>query len=177
FTRSMAGVRSAVLAGAAALAGSTLALAWTGSAAAAVPGCHTSGLVIWLYQPPGGGTAGSTYYDLEFTNLSGHSCAVSGYPGVSAVNLTGGQVGKSASRNPAHPIKKVTLGNGASAIAVLQVTDVGNFPAASCHPTTAAGLKVYPPGQTAAKVAPFPFNACSAAAGPAFLHVEALQKS
>jgi hypothetical protein len=35
-------------------------------------------------------------YYLEFTNLSGHACTLAGYPGVSAVGLSGGQLGSPA---------------------------------------------------------------------------------
>jgi hypothetical protein len=37
---------------------------------------------------------------------------------------------------------------------------------------TAAGLRVYPPNQTRARLVPFPFGACSRA-GPIYLHVTA----
>jgi hypothetical protein len=38
----------------------------------------------------------------------------------------------------------------------------------------AAGLRVYPPGQTASELVPYPFEAC-ARSGPVYLHVEAVQ--
>lgn len=176
--RGFTAARAALL-GAGAALGATMGLMAgpTSVAGAAVPGCSTSGLVIWLYVTPGGAAAGSAYYDLEFTNLSGHSCWMSGYPGVSAVDLSGDQLGLAASRDPAHTPHKVTIKDNASAIAIVQVVDVGNFPTSSCHPVAAAGFRVYPPGQTAAKVAPFPFNACSAGTSAVFLHVEALQSS
>jgi hypothetical protein len=63
---------------------------------------------------------------------------------------------------------------GATATVVLAITDVANFPEASCHPLTAAGLRVYPPNQRASQVISFPFRACSR--GPSYLHVEAVQK-
>jgi hypothetical protein len=52
----------------------------------------------------------------------------------------------------------VTLAAGATAIAVLQYSNV----TVSNHrcATTAAGLRVYPPGQTASKVIPFPITVC-----------------
>lgn len=146
------------------------------AAPAARPSCATSGLVLWLSEPAGGGAAGSYYYDLDFTNLSGHTCVLAGYPGVSAVDLAGHQLGKAASRNPANKPVRVTLPSGATAVAILQLTDVGVFPRTSCRPTTAAGLRVYPPNQRASKIVPFPFRAC-AASGAVFLHVEATQKS
>ena len=53
----------------------------TGAATAAnVPSCRTSGLVVWL-DTMGGGYAGGTVYDLQFTNLSGVRAPCSAIPG------------------------------------------------------------------------------------------------
>ncbi len=134
-------------------------------------GCTTSGLVIWLYNEPGGGTAGSVFYKLELTNLSGHACTLFGYPGVSAVDLANGQLGAGASREAFGKPRTVTLAPGAGAQAVLRITDAGALP--GCRPVTAAGLRVYPPGQSAAKRIPFPFQACSRA-GHTDLRVRAI---
>lgn len=128
---------------------------------AAAPACRTSGLVVWLSETAGGGAAGSYYYTLNFTNLSGRSCTLLGYPGVSAVNLAGGQVGSPARREPGQAARTVTLRNGASATGVLRIVDAGNFPPSSCREVLAAGLRVYPPGQRSARIVPFPFEACS----------------
>ena len=67
-------------------------------------------------------------------------------------------------------MRVVTLPKGATAKAVLQITEAGNFPSSACAQTTAAGLRVYPPNQTAAKIVPFPFGACSRS-GPVYLHI------
>ena len=64
---------------------------------------------------------------------------------------------------------------GATATVVLKVTDVGVYSPSTCAPVTAAGLRVYPPGERASKIVPFPFRGCSRS-GPAFLTVEAVQK-
>src|ERR1700745_1341644 len=89
----------AALAGAAALA-ATMAVASASLAAGpqplaapANPPCKTSGLVIWSNNGAGGGTAGSVFYKLRFTNLSGHTCTLTGFPKVSAVNLAGKRIG------------------------------------------------------------------------------------
>ena len=143
----------------------------TSSAAArAIAACETSGLVVWLNNQAGGAAAGSTYFKLEFTNLSGRACTLRGYPGVSAVDLRGLQLGSAAGRNPTHPSRTLTLRPGASAASVLQIADALNYPAATCHRTTAAGLRVYPPNETRAKTVPFPFLAC-ARSGPTYLHI------
>jgi hypothetical protein len=114
---------------------------------------------MWL-NSEGSGTAGSFYYHLEFANLSGRTCTLGGYPGVSAVNLAGRQIGASARREVTQRPRVVTLAPEAQTTALIRVVDVGALPA-SCRPVTAAGFRVYPPGQTTSKVVPFPFRTCS----------------
>lgn len=166
----LAGVSARRLAIAAAMAGAAAlipvaSLAATGSPAAATaastPACATAGLVAWISYDQG--AAGTFYYSLSFTNLSGHACTLRGHPGVSAVGLSNAQVGARGSwGNPGNAkLRTVKLGNGATATAVLAITDVGVFPAKTCHQVMAAGLRVYPPGQSASKVIPYPFSACS----------------
>ena len=155
------------------------ALAATSSAPAgaapAVAACPTSGLVVWL-DTAGSGAAGSTFYSLELTNLSGHTCTLQGYPGVSAVNLSGAQLGRAASHDPAHKPAVVKLVNDASATVILRIVEAGNYPTAACQPVTAAGLRVYPPGRRVSKIVPYPFAACSHS-GPIYLSVEAVTKA
>jgi hypothetical protein len=148
----------------------------TGGAAAAgqtAPKCTTSGLVVWI-DTQGNGAAGSVYYKLKFTNLSGHACTLFGYPGVSAVDLRGRPLGKSAGRD-ASPKHLIRLGKGTTANALLRIVEVRNFPAARCHRVSAAGLRVYPPNQTGARLVPFPFQACSRR-GPVYLSVRPVSR-
>ena len=128
---------------------------------ASTPACHTAGLVIWLSNPQG--AAGTFYFTLNFTNLSGHACTLRGHPGVSAVNLSGGRVGQPAGwGNPGNAtLRTIRLAGGATATAVLAVTDVYNYPAGVCHRVTAAGLRVIPPNQFTSKLVPYPIEACS----------------
>jgi len=163
------------LAAAAALAVSPVANA-SHARTAAVPACTTSGLVVWI-NTTGNGTAGSIYYTLEFTNLSGHSCTLTGYPGVSAVDLAGHRLGSAGGRDhfsPAHTVTLTASGAHQTATATLRIVEAGNFPGSACAITTAAGIRVYPPNQTASKVVPFPFSACSHA-GPVILTVRVVQ--
>jgi hypothetical protein len=157
----------------AAAAGAMLAITAVAGAATAIPRCTTPGLVVWL-NTNGNPAAGSFYYTLELTNLSGRRCVLRGFPGVSAVDLAGRRVGSAATRNPRTPVRTLVLPPGRTASAVLQVNDTGVFPAGACRPVTAAGLRVYPPDATASKVVPFAFRACSRA-GRAYLHVESLR--
>jgi Domain of unknown function (DUF4232) len=143
-----------------------------GSAVKSPPKCPTSGLVVWL-NTNGDGAAGSTYYKLEFTNLSGSTCTLTGYPGVSGVDLGGHQLGSAGSHDTVTAVHTVSLANGATKSATLRVTEAGNFPRARCHMAEAAGVRVYPPNQTTSKIIPFPFYACTHT-GPAYLSVRAV---
>ena len=154
----------------------TISFAPAAAAAASAPAaCATSDLVAWI-NTNGNGAAGSIYYTLEFTNLSGRACTMLGYPGVSAISLGGGEVGSVAGRSSGFTPALVTIARGATVTALLQITEAANFPNASCHRTTAAGLRVYPPNQRASSVIPFPFAACSSS-GPTILHVEPVHKA
>jgi len=135
--------------------------------------CAAGGLVTWL-NTSGSGALGTIYYDVEFTNLSGHTCTLRGYPGISGISLSGAQLGSAAGRTSTTPVRTITLQAGKTAVAMLGIVEVGNFPAAKCHPTTAAGLRVYAPNQTASRTVPYPFGAC-AKAGETYLFVQAVK--
>jgi Protein of unknown function (DUF4232) len=165
------GRRRRALAGAVAIAALGLSVATASgsfaasprASAASAPACATSELVVWL-NTNGSGAAGSIFYTLEFTNLSSHPCTLSGFPGVSAVDLSGHRIGAPGKRDNFAAPHTVTLGSGPNAraaIATLRIVENGNFPRSSCGPVTAAGLRVYPPNQRASKLVPFPFGACS----------------
>jgi hypothetical protein len=130
-----------------------------GAARTATPSCATSGLDVWL-NTNGSSATGHTGYRLNFTNLSGSTCTLFGYPGVSGVTLGGTQIGSAASRNGTTP-HTITLANGATTHALVVITNTDFFPPSSCKAVTAAGLRVYPPNQTKSRVVPFPFSACS----------------
>jgi hypothetical protein len=137
--------------------------------AASAPACPASALRVWL-GVPGEGAAGSVYYPLELSNVSSHTCTLFGFPGVSAVAPGGAQLGSPATRDHTDPTNLVTLSAGATAHALLKITNVGVFPPSTCQPANAIGLKVYPPNDTAATVVDFPFQAC-AKSGPVFLTI------
>ncbi|MGA2969368.1 MAG: DUF4232 domain-containing protein [Acidimicrobiales bacterium] len=155
-------------------------------ATSGAPRCTTGDLVVWL-NTTGNGAAGSSYYNLEFTNVSAHACSVSGYPGVSAVNVAGTQIGSAAGHNAEHPATLITLSSATAggglggfvthntATVILQITDAGNYSNSTCGRVVSAGLRVYPPDQTASRIIPYPFVTC-AKHGPLILHVEPIQK-
>jgi hypothetical protein len=133
------------------------------SGAAAGSACAPSDLRVTLVTSGGGAAAGSTYYPLNFTNVSGSSCTLDGYPGISFVTSpTGSQIGSPASRNPAVAAGPVTLAPGGIAHATLQVVDAMNYSASACHPVTAHWLRVFPPGQYSAVPLSFTAMTCSA---------------
>jgi hypothetical protein len=161
----LAGITCAVVAASATAGAQT--------AASTTPRCKTPGLSVWLGVGSGGGQAGGIVYPLEFTNVSGHTCRLYGFPGVSA-EVAGKQVGSAAGRDHSLPARTVTLRNRGTAHTFLQITDVSAFPPASCKAVTASGLTVYPPGAFTAAQIPFRFRAC-AAKGPVFLSVKTVQ--
>jgi Protein of unknown function (DUF4232) len=126
---------------------------------AGAPGCATSVLTGSL--GPASGAAGSSYYPIRLTNTSSSACTLYGYPGVSFVTASGGQVGAAATEDPVYPRQLVTLAPGGTAHADLQVTVAQNYPAASCSPVTVHRLKVYPPGQTSALFIPLTSTGCA----------------
>jgi hypothetical protein len=167
----MAGVSSLQWRRACTLACSAALLAQPAPAAAIAAGaparpaasaCTTATLDVWL-DTSGNGAAGSSYYDLQLTNLGRGACTLRGFPGVSAVDLRGDRVGAPAAREAGHVLRTRTLAPGATVTAVVRIVDAGNFPTASCAPVTAAGLRVYPPGQAGSRFVPFPFQTCSRA--------------
>lgn len=141
---------------------------------ATTPVCQPSGLVIWL-NTNGNGTAGTIFYKLNFTNESGHSCTLEGFPFILGVNLAGHQLGNRAAFDHTSTPHVVTIANKHTATAILGIVDVGNFSATACHPVLAAGLKVFAPTgvATTPKTVPFPFGACSKH-GPNYLKVQPL---
>jgi hypothetical protein len=167
---------TAILLPAAALAAPSLSAASAAATApAAIGTCPTSALEVWLGVGPGGAAAGSTFYPLEFTNISHQACAEFGFPGVSAVRASGRRIGRAAGRDgTASPI---TLQPGQTANAVLQFTDVANLTAAPCRPINASHLKIFAPDQFgSSEISGFRFRACrGGAAALAFLHVGPLQ--
>jgi hypothetical protein len=126
--------------------------------------CATANLSVSLVSNMGGGAAGSTYVPIQFTNTAGTACAMYGFPGVSLVTgQNGSQIGAPAQRSGNSAKVTVTLASHATAHAWLQIAEAGNYPASSCHVTTANWLKIFPPGNTAAAYVSHSFQTCSSA--------------
>jgi hypothetical protein len=164
--------------------GATLALGigsavWAATSASAIasapiPECTAGNLAVWMSPDRGNGALGSVYYPLDFTNVSNHTCYLVGWPGVSATNLNGKQLGSAADRDSTAPRQIVNVPPGRTAHAVLRWTDVLLYPSAVCKPTAAALLKIYPPDQTSARRAFFSLPVCTAP-GPIYLSIQRIQ--
>jgi hypothetical protein len=155
--------------------GAALAADTSRTAPAAVRACTADDLGAWVAVSQLNGTAGSSYYPLQFTNLSRHACAMRGFPGVSAVDRNLHQLGSPAGRAHVVPVRTVVLAPGRTAHAVLRYGDVTVSTAPGCHPTLRTfELRVYPPGQHHATYAAFDFEVCSHA-GPVYMDTGPIQ--
>ena len=134
----------------------------TSTPSAAVASCASSGLKIKVDTSQSGAAAGSVYVPIDFTNITGSTCTLFGYPGVSFVTSpSGSQLGRAATRNPP-TATLVTLAPGGVAHAVLRVADAGNYSPSACVPVTAHWVRVYPPNQFNAIYARYKTQVCSA---------------
>jgi Protein of unknown function (DUF4232) len=145
----------------------TAAFATTSSAgartsAASAPACTAFGLGVWVAVGQGNGAVGTIYYPLEFTNLSGHTCSLFGFPGVSAVDNRGHQLGSSANWEHTRTPHTVILAPGATAHTTLAYHDAAVTTEPGCDPVNSAVLlKVFPPGRHSATYAAYDFQSCS----------------
>jgi Protein of unknown function (DUF4232) len=147
----------------------------SGSAATSarvIPRCTATDLGVWLALDQGNGAAGTIYYPLEFTNLSHHTCYLFGFPGVSALDRNGHQLGSPAGWGSPHGARIVNLAPGATAHTVLGYHDVVVTTEPGCHEVNSAvELRVFPPGQRSATDAAFSFPVCSHR-GPIYMTVQ-----
>jgi hypothetical protein len=155
--------------------GAALASDTARTTAAAVPACAAVDLGVWVAVSQSDGAAGSIFYPLQFTNLSRHACAMRGFPGVSAIDRNGHQLGSPAGWDHTRPVRTVVLAPGATAHATLRYGDVTVATSPGCHPVSSMfELRVYPPGQRQATYAAFSAEACSHT-GPVYLDVTPVQ--
>ena len=147
-------------------------------AATAIPRCTADpgglGLGVWVAANQGDGAAGTIYYPLEFTNFSGHTCYLRGFPGVSALDRNGKQLGSPARWESFVPFgtpRTVILAPGTTAHAILAYHDAVIFTSPGCQGvSTASELRVYPPNKRTATDALFDFQVCTNP-GPIYLSV------
>ena len=148
----------------------TAALASSGHAgaaahAAAAPACTSNHTRVW-WGEPGDAATGHIHYPLQFSNIGTTTCTLFGYPGVSALDTNGNQVGLPATHSGAKQL--VTLAPGATAHVILDVTQ-GAF--VCSNPIDAPVLRVFAPGQVNAQLVPLATTGCP---GQSVLHVDAM---
>jgi hypothetical protein len=115
---------------------------------AVIPKCAAGSLAVWLNLARSDGAAGTIFYPLEFTNVSGHECYMYGYPGVSAVGANGRQLGSAAARMSATK-RIVNVAPGATVHATLAYHDAVTSSTPSCKAIPATLIRAYPPDQRA----------------------------
>ncbi|HWC83617.1 MAG TPA: DUF4232 domain-containing protein [Pseudonocardiaceae bacterium] len=126
----------------------------------------------------GSGDAGMShdYTALQFTNISGASCVLVGFPGVSYVTGDNGQqVGAPAVRDGSIGAQ-VTLAPGQTASATVTEIQVGVFDPNVCKPTAVRGLRVYPPDDTSSMFVAQSTTGCAGNPPDAQLHVQTIKK-
>jgi hypothetical protein len=169
-------IAATAAAGVAGLAISTAAYAATSSGAAStatasIPKCTALDLGTWVAVGQGNGAAGTIYYPLEFTNLSGHTCSLFGFPGVSAIDRQDRQLGSPANWIHTTAPHAVILAPGATAHTTLAYHDAVVTAEPGCDPVySAVLLRVYPPDQYRATLAAFDFQVCSHT-GPLYMSI------
>lgn len=129
------------------------------SPGAVIPRCQPDQLEVWVSPDSAQGTAGTTFFNLDFTNTSNSECHLYAWPGVSATDANGNQLGVAATRNADVPAQYINIPAGGTAHSNLGHVDVQVTPA--CKPVTAMYLKVFPPGDTGSRNAFFPLSACT----------------
>jgi hypothetical protein len=107
-----------------------------------------------------GAAAGTAYRELVFTNTSSQPCTMQGYPGASFIDGRGAQIGAPVPRMTGAG-GLVNLGPGGTAAALIAYHDVyvATFP--DCRPVTAAGIRAYPPDETASLTVATSILACA----------------
>ena len=139
---------------------STMSAGPATTTATSTPGpgpCSSEVLTLSAGAPSG--SAGGTYYELGLANGGPSACLLEGFPGVSFLDRSGQQIGQPAQRMGNETVVAVRLAPGATGYVTIRVTDPGVWP---CPAVESTSVRVYPPGQTQALVAPLSAAVCSA---------------
>jgi len=157
-------IAAAIVAAAGLGIGSAVWAASGASAASAAPAdpayCTNGQLAAWVDVGGGSGAAGTIYYPLELTNVSRHPCSLIGYPGVSATNASGKQLGDAARRNPLYAARLVTVPAGGTVHVLFGYSDA-EVGTSGCKPATASLLRVYPPNLKGSALTFFSLPVCT----------------
>jgi hypothetical protein len=126
-------------------------------ASATASPCTPAHTQVWA-SSEGNGTAGTTYYEIEFSN-TGSTCTLRGFPTVQATNSKG-TIGKPATDRGA--ASTILLQTSITAHVTLGVVDTG---ALCSNPLSGTGLRVVPPGEKfvgeQGAISNFPVEVCS----------------
>ena len=172
--RVIAGLTCAVALGAgSAVWATSSASAAPAQPAAIIPMCTASNLAVWVNLEQANAAAGTGYYPLEFTNISGHACGTGGYPGVSATGANGKQLGDAAGRNSIYRAQSVTIPAGGTVHALFSWGSA-EVSTSGCKPEVAQELKVYPPNSRTAISTFFDLPACTVGGSHVYLHVSVI---
>jgi hypothetical protein len=107
----------------------------------------------------GDGAAGSSYTGVALTNVSKHSCTLSGVPGVRFVDAAGKAL-PTAARSSGGPVTRFTVKPGGKAYFTIRTANIeADNEGAPCHPE-AAGIQVTLRGSTSPAHLTGPFHAC-----------------
>ena len=140
-------------------------------ASGATPRCTVRDLAVWLGDGPGGASAGHDEYPVEFSNISGHTCHLLGYPGVSAARLH--QIGSPADRSGATP-QMVTLAPRQTGHTFVQFTDTGVIDPSVCQARDRGGVAGVSAGARNYALIYWEFGACRSTA-VTFMDVQPVQ--
>jgi hypothetical protein len=119
-----------------------------------LPRCDGPNLAVTVGAADG--AAGTVYRTIVFRNGSGIACTLQGFPGVAAADAAGKAV-VDAARDTSRPPRRVVLGPGASAHAVLAAR---NLPAGSAACETYGQLLVTPPDSRRTTTIPVAVTPC-----------------
>ena len=104
--------------------------------------CATSAVVVRFDASAAGVAAGSSLVPLEIKNVSGRSCTLPEFPAVWLAASSGGpDIGAPAVQQQAQHAAALVLAPGRYAHAWLQISSAASYPARSCRPVTAHGLR------------------------------------
>jgi hypothetical protein len=124
--------------------------------------CAAAHLAIAIDDRAAGVAAGTALIPLDFTNVSASSCRLTGYAYVSfATSDKGQRIGQVAAADRALPPHTLLLGAGKTAHLWLRMVAAANLPASICRPTTAGGLQIRLPGQSASTFLAHRFLTCA----------------
>ena len=100
--------------------------------------------------------ARTAYRPIVFTNHGSSTCAMRGYPGVAFVApATGRQVGSAASHHPQQSVTTILITPDSACRPCSESPTTRTSPGGKCLSHPVSGLRIYPPGNTAAAYLPF----------------------